>query len=196
MLAVSVHALLTQAGHVLFPRVVAGSQYQVGRGFGDAPASPRELSYEAFWRLMLAELAAQRSEVFRDHNPSRQKSIRASLIQGSGVYARVSLAADVVRVAVQVDSGDEVYNGGLWDELVENQAALEGALGGEIELRAPGRTGVLETRVVGGYAVNPERAARETAKLLGSVHGVVVEVLEDAGWRELQASCRRAPSLF
>jgi len=195
VLAVTVHTLLGPSGHVLFPRVVAGTEYQLGRGF-DAPASPRELGYAAFWRLLMAALADERQKIFSGHNPGRQKWIRTPITGGCGVFVRVALTADAVRVGLQVDSGDEAYNAALWDELVDNRAALEAALGGDLELRAPGRTGVLETRVGGGYALNPERAARETAKALGRLQETAVEVLEDVGWRELQASSNRAPTLF
>lgn len=195
VLAVTVHTLLGPSGHVLFPRIVAGAQYRLGRGF-DAPASPRELGYESFWRLLMAELATRGQGLFALHNPGRQKWIRTPAIPNSGVFVRVSLAADAVRVGVQVDSGDEAYNAAVWDELVANGKEFEAALGGGLELRAPGRTGVLETRVAGGYAVNPEGAARATAEALGRLQATVTEVLEDAGWRSLQAGSNCAPTLF
>lgn len=195
VVAVTVHTLLAPSGHVFFPRIVAGAEYQLGRGF-DVPASPRELGYAAFWRLLMAALAARSDGIFSGHNPRKQKWIRTPIVAGSGVFARVSLAADAVRVGVQVDSGDEAYNATVWDELVANGQALEAALGGGLELRAPGRTGVLETRVAGGYAVNPEGAARATAEALGRLQATVTEVLEDAGWRSLQAGSSCAPTLF
>ena len=140
VLAVTVHTLLAPSGHVFFPRVVAGGEFRLGRGFGEGPASPRELGYSAFWRLLLAELARRHLSPFSDHNPGTQKWIRTPIIPGCGVYYRVALAADAVRVGVQVDSGNEPYNAALWDELVANAAALEAAVGGVLDKRAPGRT--------------------------------------------------------
>lgn len=196
VLAVTVHTLLAPSGHVFYPRVVAGGEFRLGRGFGDGPASPRELGYAAFWRLLLAELARRRLSLFADHNPGTQKWIRTPVVPGCGVYYRVALAADAVRVGVQVDSGNEAYNAALWDELAANSAALEAAVGGALDRRPPGRTGIVETRVAGGYSVNAERAARATAEVLGGFQEAVTEILEDLDWRSLHATSNGVPSLF
>lgn len=196
ILAVTVHTLATPAGHVFFPRIVAGGAYRLGRGFGDAPSNPRELGYEAFWRLLIAELARRGLSPFSSHCPGTQKWIRTPVAFGCGVYYRVALAADAVRVGIQVDSGNDAYNVALWEELVANVASLEAAVSGSLELRAPGRTGIIEMRVSGGYSVNSERAARATAEILGRLQDSVTELLEDVDWRRLQASSSGGPSLF
>lgn len=194
---VTVHALLLESGgHAFFPRVVAGEEVLSGRGLADGPASPRELALERFWRVFVAQLSASGVNLFDSHSPGRQKWIRTPVLVGSGVYYRVAAAADYLRVAVQVDSGDDQYNSALWDELVERRAEIEDGIDGELVWRAPGKTGTFEVRVAGGYSVSPERGARVAADVLGQMQDVMEKVMVEVPWRDLLYACRNVPTLL
>lgn len=194
---VTVHTLLLESGtYAFFPRVVAGESFVSGRGLADGPASPRELALERFWRVFVAQLADVGVGIFLHHSPGRQKWIRTPVVVGSGVYYRVAAAADYLRVAVQVDSGDDQYNAALWDELVERREDIEDAIDGELLWRAPGKTGSFEVRVAGGYSVTPERGARVAADVLGQMQDVMEKLLAEVPWRDLLYACRNAPTLL
>lgn len=181
ILPVSVHALrLPATGRfVLHPRVIEGQEYALGRALADGPASPRDLAYQRFWRLLIARVQAAGLGVFSAHAPGRQKWIRTSLRPGSWIYVRVAVASDSLRVGIQVDSGDGAVNGAIWDELEMRRDQIEAAVDAELEWRAPGRTGVIETRVEGGYASRPESGADNAVDVLAQLVPVMNKLLNE-----------------
>lgn len=181
VLPVSVHALRLPATDrfVLHPRVIEGREYALGKAFADGPASPRDLAYQRFWRLLIARVQAAGVGVFTSHSPGRQKWIRTSLRPGSWLYVRVAVAADTLRVGIQVDSDDDAINGAIWDELELRRDRIEAAVDAELEWRPPGRTGVIETRVEGGYASRPASGADNAVDVLAQLVPVMNQLLNE-----------------
>lgn len=181
ILPVSVHTLRIPATgrYLLYPRVIEGREFALGKALADGPASPRDLAYQRFWRLLIARVQAAGLGVFTSHSPGRQKWIRTSLRPGSWIYVRVAVAANSLRVGIQVDSGDDAVNGAIWDELELRRDRIEAAVDAELEWRAPGRTGVIETRLEGGYASRPESGSDNVVDVLAQLVPVMNQLLNE-----------------
>jgi len=198
ILPISVHALKvpTTGKYVQFPRVVEGREFALGRGLADGPATARELACQRYWRALFARVNTVGLEPFADHRPTRNRWIRTSVRAGSGLYLRVAIAAASARVGIQVDSGDAETNAALWEELVARRREIEEAVDADLEWTAPGRTGVIQTRVEGGYAERPEAGVENAVDLLGQLNEVVAWVLGEVPVRLLQPTTRNQTALY
>lgn len=198
VLPVTVHTIRipTTGEYLQFPRVVEGHEYAMGRGLEVGPATARELAYQRFWRVFVARTNVSGVSIFSSHNPGRQKWIRASLKSGTGLYLRVALASSSVRVGVQVDTGNDELNASLWDELLVRRDVIEDAVEAELEWRAPGRTGVIEARVEGGYSLRPEVGAANAVSVLAQIQKVMAEVLDELPLHVLQPTNRFQATLY
>mgnify|MGYP001034376494 CR=1 FL=1 len=198
VLPVCVHTLRIPAtgSFVQFGRIVEGRQYTLGRGLADGPATAREIACQRFWRALLARANAVGLDPFADHRPTRNRWIRTSVRAGSGLFLRIAIAAASARVGIQVDSGDAETNAALWEELVARRREIEEAVDAELDWAAPGRTGMIQTRVEGGYAERPEAGVENAVDLLGQLNEVVAWVIAEVPVRLLQPNTRNQTALY